>query len=77
MDIIIEDGLHTLKGSAVALVEMWDQLKPGGIYIIEDIKPADVAPLHALAKSYGKAVLKQFGGKYDDTVIAIWKENEA
>ena len=37
MDIIIEDGLHTLEANICFLEESLDQLRPGGIYITEDI----------------------------------------
>ena len=37
MDIIIEDGLHTFKANISFLEASLDHLRPGGIYIIEDI----------------------------------------
>jgi SAM-dependent methyltransferase len=36
-DIIIEDGLHTLEANVAFLEESLDHLRPGGIYITEDI----------------------------------------
>lgn len=38
MDIIIEDGLHTLEANISFLEESLDHLRPGGIYITEDIR---------------------------------------
>ena len=37
MDIIIEDGLHTLEGSTLFLDGSLERLRPGGIYVVEDI----------------------------------------
>jgi|SRR5271165_4840750 len=37
MDIIIEDGLHTFQANVSFLEGSLDQLRPGGIYVTEDI----------------------------------------
>jgi hypothetical protein len=37
MDIVIEDGLHTFEANVSFLEESIDHLRPGGIYITEDI----------------------------------------
>jgi hypothetical protein len=37
VDIIIEDGLHTFEANVSFLEESLDRLRPGGIYICEDI----------------------------------------
>jgi hypothetical protein len=37
MDVIIEDGMQTFEGSLSFLDGSIEQLRPGGIYIIEDI----------------------------------------
>ncbi|KAL7501919.1 hypothetical protein ACHAWX_000400 [Stephanocyclus meneghinianus] len=37
MDIIIEDGPHTLDSQQVFLVKLFPLVKPGGFYVIEDI----------------------------------------
>ena len=37
MDIIIEDGPHTLDSQEKFLVKLFPLLKPGGYYIIEDV----------------------------------------
>jgi len=42
MDIIIEDGLHTFEGNVSFLEESLDHLRPGGIYVAEDIMWSDV-----------------------------------
>jgi hypothetical protein len=37
MDIILEDGLHTFEANVSFLEASIDHLRPGGIYVIEDI----------------------------------------
>jgi len=37
VDIIIEDGLHTFEANVSFLEESLDHLRPGGIYVCEDI----------------------------------------
>src|SRR4029077_15608726 len=37
MDVIIEDGVHTFEGSVSFLEGSIEQLRPGGIYVVEDI----------------------------------------
>jgi SAM-dependent methyltransferase len=40
-DIIIEDGLHTLAGNISFLEASLDHLRPGGVYVVEDIDRGD------------------------------------
>jgi SAM-dependent methyltransferase len=42
VDIIIEDGLHTFEANVSFLEGSLDHLRPGGIYIAEDIMWSDV-----------------------------------
>ncbi|MDB4676926.1 class I SAM-dependent methyltransferase, partial [bacterium] len=37
-DIIIDDGSHVPSHQILTLNELWDVLRPGGVYIIEDIE---------------------------------------
>ena len=41
MDIIIEDGLHTFEANVAFLQESLGHLRPGGVYIVEDIMWSD------------------------------------
>jgi SAM-dependent methyltransferase len=41
-DIITEDGLHTFEANISFLEASLDHLRPGGIYIIEDIAWEDI-----------------------------------
>jgi len=40
-DIIVDDGLHEASANICFLMESIRKLKPGGIYIIEDVTPND------------------------------------
>jgi SAM-dependent methyltransferase len=44
LDIIIDDGLHTLEGNTCLLEASLDRLSPGGVYVVEDIEKRTVPP---------------------------------
>jgi hypothetical protein len=46
MDIIIDDGLHTFEGNTSFLDGSLDRLRPGGVYVIEDILQETIAKWH-------------------------------
>lgn len=43
-DIIIDDGGHCMNHHWVTLAGLWDKLKPGGIYVIEDVHTCNLPP---------------------------------
>src|SRR5262249_10257205 len=45
-DIIIEDGLHTFEANVSFLEESLEYLRPGGVYVIEDIGWEDIEKWH-------------------------------
>ena len=54
-DIIIEDGLHTFEANVSFLEASLEHLRPGGIYIIEDIGWEDIEKWHErLERVYSK-----------------------
>jgi SAM-dependent methyltransferase len=54
-DIIIEDGLHAFEANISFLEGSLDHLRPGGIYVIEDIGWEDIERWHErLDKVYSK-----------------------
>jgi SAM-dependent methyltransferase len=54
-DIIIEDGLHTFEANISFLEESLDHLRPGGIYVVEDIGWEDIERWYeCLDKVYSK-----------------------
>src|SRR6185295_20404900 len=42
LDIIIDDGLHTFEGNTSFLEASLDRLRPGGLYVVEDIEHGTV-----------------------------------
>lgn len=42
-DIIIDDGGHCMNHHWVTLAGLWDKLKPGGIYVIEDVHTCNLS----------------------------------
>jgi hypothetical protein len=49
-DIMIDDGLHEASANIRFFLESFGKLKPGGIYVIEDITPHDADLLGEFAK---------------------------
>jgi glycosyltransferase involved in cell wall biosynthesis len=50
-DIMIDDGLHEASANICFFIESVGRLKPGGIYVIEDVGPNDVDLMHSFARS--------------------------
>ena len=82
-DIIIDDGDHSLEGQKKTFESAWNSLKPGGLYIIEDLQSKEEAALMAtymlstyILDKHGKTPYIFFGSKYpqrrDD--IIVWAE---
>lgn len=38
LDVVFDDGTHEAQPQQCAFVELWDKLKPGGFYIIENLR---------------------------------------
>jgi len=54
-DIIVEDGLHTFEANISFLKESLEHLRPGGIYVVEDIAWEDFEKWYeVLDKMYSK-----------------------
>jgi len=51
MDILIDDGLHTYEANLSFLNGSLDHVRPGGIYVVEDILTASLPEWRALLKS--------------------------
>ena len=74
--IIIDDGSHIFTDQIFSYAILYDKLKKGGVYIIEDVKNIDeVGPffnkLNINAKIYDFRKLK---GRHDDVIIEIIKK---
>jgi hypothetical protein len=81
-DIIIEDGLHTFEANVSFLEESLDHLRPGGIYVIEDIGWEDIERwCERLDKVYSKQYpTHEFAfvvlAKHDDSNVLIIRRPE-
>ena len=75
LDIIIDDGSHIFTDQIFSYAILYDRLKKGGIYIIEDVKNIDEVGiffnrLNTYAKIYDFRKLKK---RDDDVIIEIMK----
>jgi SAM-dependent methyltransferase len=61
-DIMIDDGLHEASANICFFMESFRKLKPGGIYAIEDVTPADADLMDCFSRCIahaGKSVVYQ------------------
>src|SRR5262249_6338050 len=49
-DMIVDDGLHEASANLCFLMESFARVKPGGLYVIEDILPQDVELIDCAAR---------------------------
>lgn len=70
LDAIIDDAAHTFRDQIAALMLLWDFLRPGGLYVIEDIAPSSP---HAPFVRLGGVIhdLRHLKNRHDD-VLAIF-----
>jgi hypothetical protein len=54
MDIIIDDGLHTFEGNVSFLESSLEYLKPGGVYIVEDILETAIVDWNPWLETFSK-----------------------
>lgn len=70
-DIIIEDASHMMKDQQITLAKLFDQVKSGGIYVLEDLATSHKSSQWARYKKEGDTntldMLKQFNktGKFE------------
>ena len=76
LDIIIDDGSHIFTDQIFSYAILYDRLKKGGVYIIEDVKNIDeVGPffnrLNINTKIFDFRKLKD---RHDDVIVEIIKK---
>jgi hypothetical protein len=65
-DIIIDDGGHTMKQQQITLKTMFQRLKSGGIFVIEDLHTS-------LYNDFYVDTEKKFNMKTDETTLTVLK----
>lgn len=51
-DLLIEDGLHETFANKIFFTNSWHKIKPGGVYIIEDIVNSEVEIIDSFLDSF-------------------------
>lgn len=72
LDAIIDDGSHMFRDQIATFLLLWDYLRPGGLYVIEDVLPTSpFAPFVRL----GGAVhdFRHVRNRADDILIVFHK----
>lgn len=75
-DVVFEDGSHRLGEQVRTLELVWPSVRPGGLYVIEDVAEPD-ALRHLLRTHRGWRTLidmRSVKGRYDDVVAVLYKE---
>lgn len=74
MDIIIDDGSHKIGCQVSGANNLWQFLRPGGIYVIEDLQDQQAVDYF---RSQGWQIedFRMKTGRYDDVIA--WKEKPA
>jgi len=79
-DVIIDDGLHTFEANASFLDGSLEQLRPGGIFVIEDITREAIPRWLQLLETYAKRFpshqfvlvdLPNFFNSWDNNLLVI------
>ena len=82
MDLIIDDGIHTLDGCKIFFDNSIEYLRDDGIYIIEDVDPIFLNELnnHFIKKTYTTSIIKLNSIKHnfldDNNLILIKKKTD-
>jgi len=77
-DIIIDDGGHTMKQQIISLDWLFDAIKPGGIYFVEDLQTSYM-PAYGGQEGNPNTMMEQIKGFLDDLILnrprtAVMKE---
>lgn len=72
-DLIIDDGSHLVNHMILSFNTLFKYIKPGGIYIIEDIKKIDIHIFERMNLQNGQIIMSFPGNTDWDGFIAIKK----
>lgn len=70
-DIVIDDGIHTLEAQRMTWEHLWPAVRPGGVYVVEDVQTEEAAEVF---RGMGAKIIDLRGvkGRADD-VLAVWR----
>ena len=70
LDIVIDDGAHSLRSQIDAMRIYWNRLNPGGLYVIEDVQTdANCAALKLTFPLLNETDLRSIKGRWDDRIL--------
>lgn len=72
-DVIIDDASHTINEQVWAVAVFWSKLKPGGIFVVEDILYPQYLELFRCFPNAELHDLRKVRGQYDDMVAVMRK----
>lgn len=77
-DVILDDGSHEIEHMIISFKELWPLVKPGGMYIIEDIRRPFIEKILNLPHVFGfkdASIHKVYiGKKLWDNFVAFYKD---
>ena len=75
LDIVIDDGSHIFTDQIFSYAILYDRLKKGGIYIIEDVKKIDEVASFFNRLNFRSKIFdfRKLKGRHDDVIIEIVK----
>jgi precorrin-6B methylase 2 len=73
LDVVVDDGGHRARQQIGSLLYLWPHLKPGGLYIVEDIHTSYLAEYGMAWRKPGTAV--EFLKGVVDDVHAMWHDS--
>jgi cephalosporin hydroxylase len=75
LDIVIDDGPHTLESMQQAIALYLPAVRPGGYLIIEDIQSMEWLPILRCSVPHGVEVTvedrRSIKGRYDDVLLVL------
>lgn len=74
-DVIIDDGCHWIPEQKATWENLWHRVRPGGVYVIEDIQAIqEAAPV--FVELGAKMIDRRHVKNRQDDVLALWRKPE-
>jgi|SRR5579883_68816 len=70
LDAVIDDGSHTFRDQVATFLLLWDYVRPGGVYVVEDIQPG--SPWTAFVRLGGAVYDFRAVRNRPDDVVAVF-----